>query len=29
MTDLLVVFVLGVFVGAFGMILFLALTGDI
>lgn len=29
MTDLLIVFALGVFVGAFGMVLFLALTGDL
>lgn len=29
MIDLLVVFALGVFFGAFGMVLFLALTGDI
>ena len=29
MTDLLVVFALGVFFGAFGMVLFLALTDDI
>ena len=29
MTDLLVVFALGVFFGAFGMILFLSLTGDL
>lgn len=29
MTDILVVFALGVFTGAFLMLLFLALTGDI
>ena len=29
MTDILVVFALGVFFGAFGMVLFLTLTGDI
>ena len=29
MTDILVVFVLGVFFGAFGMILFLSFTGDL
>lgn len=29
MADFLVVFALGVFVGAFGMVLFLFLTGDL
>lgn len=29
MTDILVVFALGVFFGAFGMVLFLSLTGDL